>query len=52
MIRQMVASRPLTKAEIVENLKKTGRNFSKNYLGVVLYSKGNFKRVNGRFAAP
>ena len=51
-IRQLVTAKPLTKAEIVEGLRKAGRSFTKGYLGVVLYSKGNFKRVNGRFATP
>lgn len=50
IIRDMLVEKPLTKAEIIEGLKKTGRDFPSNYIAVTLYKKGNFKRTNDRFS--
>jgi hypothetical protein len=49
MVRQLTAAKPLSKSEIIAALDKTGRKFSKGYLSVLLYTKGNFKRANGKF---
>jgi len=51
-VRQLTVAKPLAKKEIVEALRKAGRSFTKGYLDVVLYAKGNFKRVDGKFAPP
>ncbi len=49
-IRQLVASGPLAKDEIIEALKKAKRSFSPGYLQGVLYSR-KLRRVAGKFAA-
>lgn len=51
-VRQLTATKPLAKKEIADALRKAGRSFTKGYLDVVLYAKGNFKRVDGKFAPP
>lgn len=51
---QATKNKPLTKREILEAIKRNGYRFSAknpmNSLNVTLYTKGNFKRANGKFS--
>jgi hypothetical protein len=53
-VRQVTRARPLTKEEILAAVQKLGYEFTTrnpmNSLHYVLYSKGDFKRQNGRFS--
>lgn len=53
-ITRVTKNKPLTKAEILEAIKKVGYKFAAqnpmNSLNVTLYTKGNFKNANGKFS--
>jgi retron-type reverse transcriptase len=52
VILDLLKEKPLTKAEILEGLQKSGRSYPDNYIAVTLSKKGNFKRIDDRFAIP
>jgi len=51
---KVTRDRPLTKPEILKAIKKLGYRFKArnplNSLNVTLYTKGNFRNVNGKFS--
>jgi hypothetical protein len=53
-VSRVTASRPLSKPEILEAIKKIGYRFQAkdptNSLNVVLYTKGQFKNHGGKFS--
>ena len=53
-ITRVTKNKPLTKAEILQAIRKIGYRFAAkdptNSLNVTLYTKGNFKNAGGKFS--
>ena len=53
-VTRVTRSKPMTRQEILEAIKKVGYKFTAkdpmNSLSVTLYTKGNFKNRNGKFS--